>query len=374
MKNLINRREFVAGSVALGCFPYASLRAAVEREYILAPEYGEHSAGIGIIDLNTDKAYHIPVQQRGHVMILTSDIPDIAVMAAQRPGKISYVIDLKQKKMVKQFTSSKGYHFYGHGIFMNKGTELWMTENNDQTAKGKVVKRSFPRLEIIGEFPTEGFAPHELKLLEGGKKLVIANGGTTDIEVIQNTTVYRKDLIQSTVSYFDVEKESLISDTSCPYKNLSIRHLDVHLPSNTVITTIKEYDSSNKKTYSPLLYQTAGGPLKAFYAPEDEIQKMNSFCLSVTVNEPMNQVGSTAPNSDLVAFWDLKEKKLIKTIKMHSPNGICHAKDGNIWIVASSTGEVAFIDAKTLKPLRAYEGKYQGFNAFHCVNSRSFGA
>jgi len=369
----INRRDFITGSITLGTLGYCGLlnsKMLEKRNIIMAPERNGDKFSIGILDLDNDKIKHLPVPHFGHVLIPHPFERNLAVMAAQRPGKVSYLIDFISGKIIQKFNSVNGHHFYGHGLYMNNAKELWMTENSDTTGKGTIVIRDTKTFNIINTFDAMGFAPHEMKLLNNGKNLVIANGG--NVALSKDIKVYKNDVIESSISYFDVKTKKQVQTSKSPFAPMSIRHLDVHLASNTVVMLLKQYPKNFGKIMPPLAFQQMGNKIDFFEAPNEVYQRINSMCLSVTINQETGIFAATSPISHNVTFWDIKKKKFLKLIEIKDAQGVCLAKDGQLWIITTTNGSIHIIDEKTLLPIDAYKNKYTGLNAFHVINSAYF--
>ena len=98
------------------------------------------------------------------------------VAFARRPGTFALVIDCARGALVSRLTAPEGRHFYGHGAFIQGGTVLATTENEIETGEGRVgLSSRADGYARIGDVPTGGIGPHELRRMPDG--LVVANGG-----------------------------------------------------------------------------------------------------------------------------------------------------------------------------------------------------
>ena len=134
---------------------------------------------IGIENLFTGETVNIRAGAPGHSVIQHPIDPMRFVMLAQRPGTISTDLHFRKngKHVVRPFKSTKDRHFYGHGLFTPDGKTLITTENNFSDAKGQLVLRDATTLKVQKEFESYGVGPHDIRFVDNGRTIVIANGG-----------------------------------------------------------------------------------------------------------------------------------------------------------------------------------------------------
>ncbi|MFP3335850.1 DUF1513 domain-containing protein, partial [Pseudomonas sp. SIMBA_064] len=80
-----------------------------------------------------------------------------ALFVARRPGTESYLIDLRDGRLLQTITSNANRHFYGHAVIHKSGDWLSATEN-DTSDPGRgllgVYKFEGERLVHSGEIST----------------------------------------------------------------------------------------------------------------------------------------------------------------------------------------------------------------------------
>ena len=114
------------------------------------------------------------------VVLQGKSMRDIALFVARRPGTESYLIDLRDGRLLQTITSNANRHFYGHAVIHKSGDWLYATEN-DTSDPGRgllgVYKFEGERLVHSGEISTHGIGPHQVSWMPDGETLVVANGG-----------------------------------------------------------------------------------------------------------------------------------------------------------------------------------------------------
>ena len=98
-------------------------------------------------------------------------------MVFEKKGPGGCEIDLASRQVVREIAPGKGRTFYGHGTFTADRQALLAVEIDAATRQGRMVIRDPSDLKVLGEFPTHGDDPHDCLLTDGGKVLVITNGG-----------------------------------------------------------------------------------------------------------------------------------------------------------------------------------------------------
>lgn len=130
---------------------------------------GKHYA-VGY-QLDGKQVFATQVGQRCHDIINHPRLP-IALFVARRPGTESYLIDLRDGKLLQVVASQPDRHFYGHAVIHKDGEWLYATEN-DTRDPGRgllgVYRFEGERLVHSGELSTHGIGPHQVSWMPDGK-------------------------------------------------------------------------------------------------------------------------------------------------------------------------------------------------------------
>ena len=129
--------------------------------------------------LDGTQVFSTQVAQRCHAIIHHPEQP-IALFVARRPGTESYLVDLRDGRLLQTVTSQPNRHFYGHAVIHKSGDWLYATEN-DTRDPGRgllgVYRFEGERLVHSAELSTHGIGPHQVSWMPDGETLVVANGG-----------------------------------------------------------------------------------------------------------------------------------------------------------------------------------------------------
>ncbi|MCB1516793.1 MAG: DUF1513 domain-containing protein [Hyphomicrobiaceae bacterium] len=150
------------------------------------------------------------------------------VAFARRPGTFAVVFD-PNSGVAQTITSPDGRHFYGHGVFTNDGKLMFATENEIDTASGKLgIYDATDSFRRIGEWDTGGIGPHDLLLGADGRLLCVANGG---IETHPDFGRQKLNIptMQPSIVWIEIESGHIIARHELPPEQhkLSTRHLAV---------------------------------------------------------------------------------------------------------------------------------------------------
>ncbi len=131
--------------------------------------------------LDGSRAFAIPVAERCHDVARHPFLP-LALFVGRRPSRESYLVDLRDGRLLQAVHSQPQRHFYGHAVFHGSGDWLYATENDlSEPGRGVLGRYRLDRqsLQLIheGEVPTHGVGPHQLAWMPDGESLVVANGG-----------------------------------------------------------------------------------------------------------------------------------------------------------------------------------------------------
>ncbi|MBT0958502.1 DUF1513 domain-containing protein [Alphaproteobacteria bacterium KMM 3653] len=221
-----DRRGFLTGLLAASLAPRLTWADAGDPAYLAAAREADGTFALFGLSLNGTDLFRIPLPARGHAAAAHPTRPE-AVAFARRPGTYALVINCVDGNVMHRLTAPKGRHFYGHGTFIDDDT-LCCTENDVATGEGRISLWSRSAgYARIGDIPSGGIGPHDIKLMPDGKTLVVANGG-----ILTHPDTGREklnlDTMRPNLSYVDPASGPVETITLPPelHQN-SIRHLDL---------------------------------------------------------------------------------------------------------------------------------------------------
>ncbi len=365
---MLRRQALKLGSVLLSALTlggWTLLRQKEQPPLLLSARDdadGQHYA-VGY-RLDGTRVFATPVAQRCHDIIDHPELP-IALFVARRPGTESYLIDLRDGRLLQTLTSQPNRHFYGHAVIHKSGEWLYATEN-DTTDPGRgvlgVYRFDGERLVHSGELSTHGIGPHQVSWLPDGETLVVANGGIrTEAEsrVEMNLDAMEPSLVLMR------RDGSLISKETLGQQMNSVRHLAIG--SDGTVVACQQFMGDAHETAQLLAIKRPGQPFEAFPVPEHQLQSMAQYTASVAVHSELRLVAMTAPRANRLFIWNLDDASVRLDAPMPDCAGVGAVADG--FVVTSGQGRCRLYDCRqeTLvgQPLQLPSGLWD--NHLHLV-------
>ncbi len=314
--------------------------------------------------LDGTQVFATRVAQRCHDIINHPELP-IALFVARRPGTESYLVDLRDGRLLQTIVSQPNRHFYGHAVIHKSGEWLYATEN-DTTDPGRgvlgVYRFEGERLVHSGEISTHGIGPHQVSWLPDGETLVVANGGIrTEAEsrVEMNLDAMEPSLVLMR------RDGSLISKETLGQQMNSVRHLAIG--SDGTVVACQQFMGDAHETAELLAIKRPGQPFEAFPVPEHQLQSMAQYTASVAVHSELRLVAMTAPRANRLFIWNLDDASVRLDAPMPDCAGVGAVADG--FVVTSGQGRCRLYDCRqeTLvgQPLQLPSGLWD--NHLHLV-------
>ena len=348
--DMLRRQALALGSLLLGActlggwtlFQQKGLRQKGTNPLLLSARddgNGQHYA-VGY-RLDGSQVFATQVGQRCHDIINHPDLP-LALFVARRPGTQSYLIDLRDGRLLQTITSRPNRHFYGHAVIHKSGEWLYTTEN-DTTDPGRGVLGVYQfvneRLVHSGEIPTHGVGPHQVSWMPDGETLVVANGGIrTEAEsrVEMNLNAMQPSLVLMQRDGTLLSKETLSQSMN------SIRHLAI--ASDGTIVAGQQFMGEAHESSELLAIKRPGQPFAAFPVADSQLQAMNHYTASVAVHSELRLVALTAPRGNRFFIWDLDSGEVRLDAPLPDCAGVGAVADG--FVVTSGQGRCRFYDCR----------------------------
>ena len=291
--------------------------------------------------LDGSQVFATRVAQRCHDIVEHPSEP-VALFVARRPGTESYLVDLRDGRLLQTLESEPGRHFYGHGVFHREGEWLYATEN-DTTDPGRGVLGRYRyqdgQLIHSGEITTHGLGPHQVSWMPDGETLVVANGGIrTEAEsrVEMNLDAMEPSLVLMR------RDGSLLSKETLPQQMNSIRHLAVG--ADGTIVAGQQYMGEASDHADLLAIKRPGQPFQPFPLDEEQRLAMTQYTASVAIHDELRLVALTAPRGNRFFIWDLDSGAVRLDAPLPDCAGVGAVKDG--FVVTSGQGRCRLYDCR----------------------------
>ncbi|PBQ20309.1 hypothetical protein CCL08_07355 [Pseudomonas congelans] len=300
---------------------------------------GKHYA-VGF-KLDGTQVFATRVGQRCHDIINHPDLP-LAVFIARRPGTESYLIDLRDGRLLQTIVSQPDRHFYGHAVIHRDGEWLYATENDTRDpGRGLLGVYRFvdERLVHSAEISTHGIGPHQVSWMPDGETLVVANGGIrTEAE---SRVEMNLDAMQPSLVIMQRDGTLLSKETLSQQMN-SVRHMGI--ASDGTIVAGQQFMGDSHALAELLAIKRPGQPFQAFPVAEEQLRAMAHYTASVAVHSDLRLVALTAPRGNRFFIWDLDSGVLKLDAPLPDCAGVGAVADG--FVVTSGQGRCRFYDCR----------------------------
>lgn len=297
--------------------------------------------------------YALPT--RGHGMAVHAARGEV-VMCARRPGDWLVVLDFSDGTLLHPVTAAPGRFFNGHAVFI--GDLLYASET--ATAAGPASAATFPAATSspptpgdgvigvydaraayrrLGEFPSHGLDPHDLRAIDANT-LVVANGGLLTHPDAPRVKL-NVDTMAPSLAYFDARDGRLTSlhALAPELHQLSIRHLAVAADRTLVVAMQYEGPATDRP---PLigLHPPGATELELLALPEPALASLRNYCGSAAVDATGHIAGISSPRGGQTLLYDIPARRLIASLPLADGCGI--AADGHAggFVLTSGLGSI----------------------------------
>lgn len=357
----MNRRQFsllALGSVLTGsAIPFSTILAERKRDVLQVAsknkhlfsaydnEEGQHFISRLAFDgegLDSSNMESMQIPFRAHDTLLLSQHQSLSF--GRRPHNQMIVCDFKNNEQ-HIIDANEGRHFYGHGCIDKKQNILFTGENaygdgnlKNNKGKGVVGIRDSKSFKLIGEYESYGIGPHDIHLMPDNKTLVVANGG------IQTHPDYgRRKLnlasMQPSLVFIDKDSGKKIDEYRLENPKLSIRHLSISTQGDVGIAT--QYQGPlSANTPDFLLAFLGKDGLRTMNHTQQFTRDCQGYIGDVAIDSNAQIMAASSPRGNNISLWDIKEERLIKTIQISGPCGLCFDAQNQEFLVSNEKGGI----------------------------------
>ena len=195
----------------------------------------------------------------------------------------------------------------------------------------------------IGEFSSGGIGPHDLALLEGGRVLVVANGGLREHpDIGGGRRILNPDAIETTLAYIDLRTGSLLERHDLGAAGtLSLRHLDV-ARDGTVIVGAQIVSGPTKG--QPLVYRhRRQQQYAAFALPAEVGDGLSGYVSSIACDRAGGFVAVTSSRGALAVVIDIVSGRVTRTRRLEDVSGVAPTPGSGSFLTTSGLGRVTVV-------------------------------
>lgn len=340
MAAVVSRRTAFGLLAAAAILPTRIAGAAAEQLYLNA--YGS-MAGFGVagFDAAGRIRYSLALPARGHSF---ARCRDVVVAFSRRPGDYAVVFAARDGKERHRIAAIEDRSFCGHGAFTADGRLLFATEVVGSTGEGMLgIYDAAQGYRRIGEYPTHGLDPHEVRLMPGGRILAVANGGILMLADMPRLKLNIPDMDPSLV-YLDVATGRLIRQVrpARELRQLSIRHIAIDRYGRVAIAM--QYEGP--ETDEVPLVAWHGGPedrngLRFLPMPAEQRAGLRQYCGSAAMDSEGRLLAVTSPRGNRMLLWDMETGQYLAAAEMPDICGVAAQADSQGFIVSNGLGQIA---------------------------------
>lgn len=291
--------------------------------------------------LDGSKVFATAVNERCHDVVPHPSLP-LAVFVGRRPSTESYLLDLRDGRLLQTLNSPAQRHFYGHGIFHKSGEWFYSTEN-DTAEPGRgvlgVYRLDGQQLLRSSELSSHGVGPHQLLWMPDGETIVVANGGIrteADSRAAMNLNAMEPSLVL-------LKRDgTLLSKEQLPERMNSVRHLAV--ASDGTIVSGQQYEGDPGDSAPMLAIKRPGQAFQPFPIADAQRQVMNQYTASLAIHNELRLLALTAPRGNRFLVWDLDSAQLRLDVPLPDCAGVGAVADG--FVVSSGQGRCRLYDCR----------------------------
>lgn len=260
------------------------------------------------------------------------------VLCFEKNGENSCEIDLQTREITRLFHSAQNQLFSGHASFSHDGKIIYCIESNKDNLQGSITIRDTDNFNVTRQLPTLGLSPHDCHLTKD------------NILITGNTGKSASGFHQPALVRIDMNTEKLVERIKLDDQTLNCGHLKI-TDDNALVITSAPNDINDRNLTGGVSIRLAGENVTTMVKPELVINRMTGEALSIDINRQQDISAITHPDANLLTFWSIKGKKIVKAFGIESPRGISQTLDGKNFIV--SYGEkpaMAKISTRELEP------------------------
>jgi len=353
----IARRDVLrlaAGAMAWPLTPAAGHASAPDKLYLSARADPGGGFRVSAFSAQGRKVLDQPLPARGHAFALHPGART-AVHFARRPGRFARVLRLHAGTAAQDFAPPDNRRFNGHGVFSGDGRLLYASENDFDAARGAIgIYDACDGWRRVGELPSHGTGPHDIRLHPDGNTLVVANGG-----IHTHPDMPRMKLnvptMQPSLVYLDRRDGRLIArhELDAAYHQLSIRHLA--LGRDGAVAVAMQYVGPAGERMPLVGIQTGWRGIRLLDTPGHVLRDMKQYTGSAAFDSAGRVLAVSAPRGNLYAFWDAPSGELLSTVSIPDGSGIAPAGARARFLASSGRGGACLVDGRSgvFEPLRS---------------------
>ena len=297
--------------------------------------YGKKDNFILLYDLKSglSESFKIP-NSHAHCVIINPKRRHLALVL-DWDGHVGCYVNLKEKKVIGKFSSSKGHVFHGHGTWSEDGSKIFLAERNLAKKEARVVIRDINSIEKFTYFSSNGVGIHDIQSWKDS--LLVCNS------LFGHT-------FEPNISMLNPLNGKVVKEWKMPSSKIIPTHIKVLGEDKLIVTTQSFNSGSSLKYPTPIIsIDTKSDEVRKVF-PRKNYSKMMGG-LSLAYNKSKNIWATTFRHSNLVGFFDVKNDQLLGSFYLRNdfPRGVFSDVEESNFLVTTEAGNLFYIDSSSLK-------------------------
>lgn len=261
-----------------------------------------------------------------------------SVFCVEKNGINACMIDLQTQSVIRTLQTEKNKLFSGHASFSADGKKIACIEKDKGNHQGSITIRHTDTFEIIQQLPTLGLSPHDCQL------------GTDNILTISNTGKSESGFHQPSLVRINLDTGKLIERIKLDTADLNCGHF-ITTNNNAMVIASAAVNDKDKTLPGGVSIRKKNKNMTTMTEPAEVIKHMTGEALSITVDEQRSVAAITHPEANLLTFWSIKDKKLMKVYAFENPRGLSQTLDKKYFIISyGNKAAMEYISTNDLSP------------------------
>ncbi|WP_221077402.1 DUF1513 domain-containing protein [Agarivorans albus] len=343
MATKFNRRQVLFQLLGFGasasCLSLPTLAKGLSNEPDLSPQSlliacakQANKHYVAAMNIQGELRYQLALPARGHYVALAKPKQALAACVARRPGKYIMLFSPESGEVIQQLSPPQGMHFFGHAVFSEDATQLYVTAGLSASSEGQILvyHQQDSGWSLSEQWSLGGLGPHQLMLLPQ-QRLVVAVGGIHT----QGREKLNLDSMQPALLYLDSRSGKVLQRRELNNPQLSIRHLSYSKASDTVWLACQGQNPEQEVT--SLIYSHKGNQLcQALGADADYWALFNQYIGSIVSSN--GKLIASSPRGAKLAVWSEQSRELEQLMQIDDVCGL--AASQHSWFASTGQGQL----------------------------------
>jgi hypothetical protein len=270
--------------------------------------------------------------------ILIDPVNKYRILCFEENGRNACEIDLQAQTVKRTFHSTENRFFSGHAAFSQDGKKIYSIESKLNNMQGSICIRDSKTLETVKQLPTLGLSPHDCQL------------NKDNVLTVSNTGKSESGFHQPSLVSIDLDTEKLIERIKLENDELNCGHFKI-TDNNDLIIASAPVASQITGLSGGISIRRQNESITTMTEPDVVIKRMTGEALSIEINQQKAIAAVTHPDANLLTFWSIKDKKIIKAYGFEKPRGLSQTLDKKDFIISYGIKPaMAYISLSDLLP------------------------